>query len=71
MSGVDANEVLRVGLCIACRRHRLVVSGRGARFHMCELSKSDPAYPRYPPLPVLACAGYAPDETHVAGTEDL
>jgi len=27
-------------------------------FLMCELSKSDPHYPKYPPLPVLRCAGF-------------
>lgn len=25
---------------------------------MCERSKSDPAYPKYPRLPVLECPGY-------------
>jgi hypothetical protein len=25
---------------------------------MCELSKTDPRFPRYPPLPVIVCAGY-------------
>ena len=25
---------------------------------MCDRSRSDPAYPRYPRLPVLECAGY-------------
>jgi hypothetical protein len=25
---------------------------------MCELSKSDPGFPKYPRLPVLECRGY-------------
>ncbi len=25
---------------------------------MCERSKSDPAYPKYPRVPVLECTGY-------------
>jgi hypothetical protein len=25
---------------------------------MCERSKTDPAYPKYPRLPVLECAGF-------------
>jgi len=52
-----------VGLCATCRHHRLIESRRRARFHLCELSKTDRAYPRYPSLPVRACAGYARDET--------
>jgi hypothetical protein len=52
--------MVSVGLCASCLHHRQVVSGRGSRFHLCELSKSDEAYPRYPGLPVLRCAGYTP-----------
>ena len=34
---------------------------RGARtFSLCERSKTDPAFPRYPRLPVIECAGYEP-----------
>jgi hypothetical protein len=31
---------------------------KGSRFFLCERSKHDPRYPRYPPLPVLRCRGY-------------
>jgi hypothetical protein len=27
---------------------------------MCRLSLTDPAFPKYPRLPVIACAGYVP-----------
>jgi hypothetical protein len=27
-------------------------------FSLCARSREDPAYPRYPRLPVLTCAGY-------------
>jgi len=37
-----------------------VVSARGSRFTLCERSRTDPAYPRYPRLPVLACRGFEP-----------
>jgi hypothetical protein len=33
---------------------------RGSSFSLCERSREDPAYPRYPRLPVLACPGYQP-----------
>lgn len=46
------------GLCATCLHHRIIRSGRGSTFYLCERSRSDPAFPRYPPLPVLACRGY-------------
>ena len=48
------------GLCASCRHAREVVSGKGSRFILCELSRTDPRFPRYPRLPVLACTGYEP-----------
>ena len=48
------------GLCEACRHAREITSGRGSTFVLCERSRVDPNYPRYPRLPVLRCAGYEP-----------
>jgi len=48
------------GLCGLCVNARIIESKRGSRFYMCELSKVDPAFPKYPPLPVLKCSGYQP-----------
>lgn len=48
------------GLCASCVNVRVIESRRGSRFFLCELSKTDPRFPKYPPLPVLRCAGYAP-----------
>ena len=45
------------GLCVDCRHLRLLRSGR-SRFVRCMLAESDAAYPRYPVLPVLECAGH-------------
>ena len=47
------------GLCASCRHHRWIVSGRGSRFLFCDWSKTDPAWPKYPPLPVFVCSAYA------------
>jgi hypothetical protein len=47
-----------VGLCETCRHAREVVSGKGSRFVLCELSRTDRGFPRYPQLPVLACIGW-------------
>ena len=46
------------GLCGSCRNARIVKTGKGSRFYLCELSRTDPAFPRYPRLPVLRCRGY-------------
>jgi hypothetical protein len=50
------------GLCDRCRHQKLIRSGRGSVFSMCERSKTDPAYPKYPRLPVLECPGHEPRE---------
>lgn len=48
------------GLCERCQHARVVASARSA-FLRCGLADSDPRFPRYPPLPVLRCAGFAPE----------
>ncbi|HEY7150783.1 MAG TPA: hypothetical protein VH391_03790 [Solirubrobacterales bacterium] len=48
------------GLCDTCVHQRIVKTTRGSTFSLCERSRSDPAYPRYPRLPVTACAGHEP-----------
>jgi len=48
------------GLCATCRHVRLVPSSRGQTFYMCRRAEADPAFPRYPALPVLRCRGYEP-----------
>jgi len=46
------------GLCDSCRHQRVVRNTRGSVFSMCERSKVDGRFPKYPRLPVLECAGY-------------
>jgi hypothetical protein len=53
-------ERARAGLCADCAHARRIESDRGAIFYLCELSAVDPAYRKYPALPVLHCAGYQP-----------
>ena len=45
------------GLCGRCRHAQRVASARST-FLRCARSDTDPAFPRYPRLPVLACAGF-------------
>jgi len=49
------------GLCATCGHVRRVTSDRGSVFYLCQLSKVDPNFPKYPRLPVLACRGYERD----------
>jgi hypothetical protein len=59
------------GLCDSCRHQRLVPNTRGSVFSLCERSRHEEAFPRYPPLPVLRCPGFEPGraEDRGAGAE--
>jgi hypothetical protein len=57
------NGGVTVGLCANCVHARIVRSDRGSIFYRCGLSDTDPAFPKYPRLPVLNCAGYEIIET--------
>jgi len=48
------------GLCDSCRHARRIVNDRGSVFVLCELSRTDSRFPRYPRLPVVACTGFEP-----------
>jgi hypothetical protein len=58
------------GLCDACRHQRLVPNTRGSVFSLCERSRDDPDFRRYPQLPVLRCPGFEPTEDRDAGRGD-
>lgn len=49
------------GLCGRCRHHELLASPRSV-FLRCGLAAIDPAFRRYPALPVLSCRGFAAGE---------
>ena len=48
----------RPGLCATCVHARIVQTSRQSRFVLCELSRTDPRFRRYPNLPVLTCDGF-------------
>jgi hypothetical protein len=50
----------RAGLCDDCLYARRIESSRGSIFYLCDRSASDSAFPKYPHLPVIECAGHAP-----------
>jgi hypothetical protein len=57
-----------VGLCASCLHLRITGNRRGSQFFLCELSKTDARFRRYPPLPVLHCAGFEPRSDSADGS---
>jgi len=42
---------------------REIISGKGSRFLLCEVSQTDPRFKKYPPQPIVRCLGYAMRDT--------
>jgi hypothetical protein len=55
---ISDRENVHAGLCSDCLHGRLLESARGSVFILCNLSFTDPRFPKYPRLPVLSCDGY-------------
>jgi hypothetical protein len=55
------------GLCDRCVHQRIVRNTRGSEFSLCERSRTDPGFPRYPRLPVTSCRGF---ERRLGGPEE-
>jgi hypothetical protein len=51
-------------LCETCASVREVLTPRGSRFLLCQLSRAEPAFPKCPPQPVVRWDGYRPMETN-------
>ncbi|MCG8588021.1 MAG: hypothetical protein MJE66_01895 [Proteobacteria bacterium] len=51
-----------VGLCSRCRFARVTRSARGSSFWRCGKADEDPAFARYPSLPVVRCGGFVAAE---------
>jgi len=54
------------GLCATCAHVRIVTTPR-SRFVLCEKSREDERFARYPRLPVVVCAGHEPAGTGGSG----
>ena len=48
----------RAGLCAGCAHAQRVESSRASVFFLCLKAASDPAFRKYPVLPVRTCPGY-------------
>jgi hypothetical protein len=58
---------MRFGLCDTCVHQQIVRNTRGSVFSLCRRSRTDPEFPRYPRIPVLACRGH---ESHERGGDE-
>ena len=54
------------GMCADCAFARVIHNRRGSLFLRCGRHDQDPAYAKYPRLPVLECAGYREREAREA-----
>lgn len=55
----ETAALVRSGWCGRCAEHRVVRSGRGSTFVMCERGlRGEAGYVKYPPLPVIRCEGF-------------
>jgi len=53
-------RLARVGLCTQCHHARAIRSAKGSEFWLCERSKHDARFAKYPALPRRACEGFEP-----------
>ena len=56
----EVESIKERGLCASCVHAKEYRNDRGSVFLYCRKSEGDPRFPKYPPLPVLACAGHQP-----------
>jgi hypothetical protein len=50
--------MVKQSLCEACTWMREIVTPKGSRFLLCQLSQTYRGYPKYPAQPVVRCDGY-------------
>ena len=58
VSDKRADDRSRLGLCADCLYSKPIESARASKFYLCGLSTIDPAFPKYPRLPVVQCSGF-------------
>jgi hypothetical protein len=61
---------MRPSLCETCTHLREVVTPKGSRFLLCQLSRVNAAFPKYPPQPVVACGGYEAQSQRPDGSRE-
>ncbi len=58
-------------LCETCAWVREVITAKQSRFLLCQLSRSNPAFAKYPPQPVIKCDGFQQKDTEEQATKAL
>jgi hypothetical protein len=66
----DDGAFQRVGLCLNCVYGRKIQTPSGSVFYLCERSFTEPDYPKYPRLPVVACSGYVLSTEQSGGAQE-
>ena len=61
---------MHAGLCDTCRHQKLIRNTRGSSFSLCERSKTDERFSKYPRLPVERCPGYERREPEAGEDRD-
>ena len=55
---LETRTAMSHSLCETCTSMREIVTPKGSRFLLCQLSQTNPDFPKYPPQPVVRCDGY-------------
>jgi len=55
-------STMNSSLCESCRHMKPIVTPKRSRFLLCQLSKVNDRYAKYPPQPVVRCAGHEPND---------
>jgi hypothetical protein len=58
MAASERERLSRVGLCTLCHHARAIRSAKDSEFWLCERSKREAQFAKYPRLPVHACEGF-------------
>jgi hypothetical protein len=56
---LEADVAGKVGLCLRCRHSQVLKTKGGSAVFLCRLSERNPAFPKYPRLPMARCPGHA------------
>lgn len=46
---------IQQSICSRCVSKRVIRSGKGSVFLLCQLGIADPSWPKYPPQPIRSC----------------
>ncbi|MBI3112145.1 MAG: hypothetical protein HYZ01_11275 [Ignavibacteriales bacterium] len=60
-----------MGLCEHCRHAARITTAKGSTFILCNRSKTDDRFAKYPRLPVLACPGFERRPTEDSSNESV